>query len=188
MVRGLALGSLVLLAGACKGGAAADPNGIPVDIAADYIHSVIEADRANYAEHVVNRLQNVEKVVKASEKYKEDKALPLPSQMLRMGAQRASQPGKFQYALVSPWAINKANSPKSEFEKKAFKALMENADKPFKSYETVGDKKYFMAAYPDRAVSEACVNCHNNHPESPRSDFKLGDLMGGVIVSLAVGG
>ena len=49
---------------------------------ADYVHMVIEADRATYSDRVVHRLQNVEKVINASESFEEDHALPLPSQML----------------------------------------------------------------------------------------------------------
>jgi hypothetical protein len=28
------------------------------------------------------------------------------------------------------------------------------------------------------------VSCHNGHAESPRKDFKLNDVMGGVVVAL----
>ena len=45
---------------------------------------------------------------------------------------------------------------------------------------------YFTALYADRAVSQACVDCHNQHPESPRGDFKLGEVMGGVVVTMKV--
>ena len=58
---------------------------------ADYVHMVIEADRATYSDRVVHRLQNVEKVINASESFEEDHALPLPSQMLRMGAARSAE-------------------------------------------------------------------------------------------------
>lgn len=34
------------------------------------------------------------------------------------------------------------------------------------------------AMFPDFAVSEACVTCHNEHPSSPKRDWKLGDIMG----------
>jgi hypothetical protein len=47
-----------------------------------------------------------------------------------------------------------------------------------------GGNKYFTAIYPDPAVSEACVSCHNGHKDSPRDDFKLGDVMGAVIIRI----
>lgn len=158
--------------------------GLPPEKVADYVHAVIAADRATYAEEVVHRLQDVEKVVRSSEQFREEKALPLPSQMLRMGAQRAAKTSGFRYALISTWAINKANLPKTDFEKRGLDAVVAAPDTPFRSYEEVGGKRYFMALYADQAVSAACVNCHNGHTESPRHDFKQGDVMGGVVVTL----
>jgi hypothetical protein len=34
------------------------------------------------------------------------------------------------------------------------------------------------------AVSPACVKCHNNHDDTPRTDFALNDVMGGVVIRL----
>jgi hypothetical protein len=177
---GIATGMIALATGPSM----SEAQGIPPEQVVDLIHTVIEADRTVYTRQVVNRLQNDEKVIKASEHFKQDKALPLPAQMLRMGSQLASEKGKFRYALISLWSINKANSPKTAFEKKGLEAVAKDPSKPFTSYETVGNKKYFMALYPDKAVSPACVLCHNGHKESPRKDFKLGDVMGGIVIAL----
>jgi uncharacterized protein DUF3365 len=169
------------LGAACGRRAAA---GVPPDRVADYLHAVIEADRATYAEQVVHRLQDVEQVIRSSERFKEEKALPLPSQMLRMGSKRASEKGRFRYALISAWAINKANLPRTDFEREGLAAVVRTPDQPFTRYEDSGGQRYFMALYPDIAVSEACVTCHNGHAESPRHDFKKGEVMGGVVIAL----
>jgi hypothetical protein len=50
----------------------------------------------------------------------------------------------------------------------------------------VHDRQFFEAVYPDLAVSEACVSCHNSHPNSPKRDFKLNDVMGGIMLSFPV--
>jgi len=47
-----------------------------------------------------------------------------------------------------------------------------------------GKKQYFQAIYPDRAVSNDCVTCHNSHPLSPKQDFKLNDVMGGIAITI----
>ena len=38
--------------------------------------------------------------------------------------------------------------------------------------------------YADVAVAEACVDCHNYHKDSPRSDFEVGDVMGAVVIRI----
>jgi len=151
---------------------------------ADAIFAVIEADRAVYAENVVQRLQNEEEVITAEEHWKQESALPLPAQMLRMGAERVTEKKLgFSYALLSLWAINKQNKPKTDLEAKALKAI-ESSKQNFYGEETLGGKNYFTAVYPDIAVSKACVTCHNDHIDSPKKDFKLGDNMGGIVIRI----
>ena len=177
--------ALVLVVGtACARGGGNDSAGLPPEKVADYVHAVIAADRATYAEEVVHRLQDIEQVIRATEQFKEEKGLPLPSQMLRMGAQRAAKTGGFRYALISAWAINKANMPRTDFETRGLEAVAKVPGTPYRSTEVVGGKRYFMSLYADVAVSQACVSCHNGHVESPRKDFKLNDVMGGVVVAL----
>jgi adenylate cyclase len=42
----------------------------------------------------------------------------------------------------------------------------------------VNDVNLYTAMFPDFAVAKACVDCHNQHRDSPKRDWKLGDLMG----------
>jgi hypothetical protein len=155
---------------------------------ADALHAVMEADRTVYTRMVVNRLQNDEKVIKASEHWQDDKALPLPAQMFRMGAEMAAQKNaSFSYALLSQWPVNKQNVPKTDAEKAGLAFVAGDATRNYYAEETLGDKKYFTAVYPDVAVAPACINCHNSHKDSPRSDFQMGDVMGGVVVRIPIG-
>ena len=182
MRRWISVAWLLAVAAGC--GAKSGDHALPPEKVADMIHLVIQADRTTYARQVVDRLQNEEAVIKASEHFREDKTLPLPSQMMRMGAQLVAEQGGFRYALISEWAINKANMPRSDFEKKGLAALQKTPDQPYRDYVEMGGKRYFAALYADKAVSKACVLCHNGHQESPRHDFKLGDVMGGISVTI----
>jgi hypothetical protein len=154
---------------------------------ADALHAVMEADRTVYTRNVVNRLQNDEKVIKASEHWQDDKALPLPAQMFRMGSEMAAQKNSdFSYALLSLWPVNKQNVPKTDVEKTGLQFVVDNKGQNYYGEETLGGKKYFTAVYPDVAIAPACVACHNAHKDSPRSDFELSDVMGGVVVRIPV--
>jgi hypothetical protein len=152
---------------------------------ADAIHSVLEADRTVYTRNVVNRLQNEEQIIKASEHWQDDKSLPLPAQMFRMGSEMAAQKNSdFSYALLSLWPVNTQNAPKTEAEKTGLQYVVDHPKEPYYTTETLGGKEYFTAVYPDVAVAPACISCHNGHKDSPRTDFALGDVMGGVVVRI----
>ena len=187
----IAVAAACLTAAGCGGGegasAAAAPSVTPQQMA-DALHAVMEADRTVYTRNVVNRLQNDEKVIKASEHWQDDKALPLPAQMFRMGAEMAAQKNSsFSYALLSMWPVNKQNTPKTDAERQGLLFVVDRKGENFYTEETLGDTKYFTAVYPDVAVAPACVTCHNAHKDSPRSDFQMGEVMGGVVVRIPIG-
>lgn len=182
----LAAAGLVALVTGCNKPEAAAPSGYSPRQMADALFTVMASDRAVYTKNVVQRLQNDEKVIKASEHWQDDKALPLPAQMFRMGAETvAGKNAGFTYALLSLWPINKQNEPKTDVEKIGLKYIADaKGASNYYADEVLGGKKYFTAVYPDVAVSPACVKCHNNHEDSPRTDFALNDVMGGVVIRI----
>ncbi|HEY0708481.1 MAG TPA: DUF3365 domain-containing protein, partial [Polyangia bacterium] len=166
----LMLTGLSLAASGCKRADSAPAGGAdPHRAMADMIHLVLSADRAVYTEQVVNRLQNEDKVIKASEHWEVEKLLPLPAQMFRMGAERVRETNKtLSYALLSLSPINKKNAPRTEVERAGLNAVATAATQNHYATETLANTRYFTAVYPDRAVSQACVDCHNSHADSPR--------------------
>ena len=68
------------------------------------------------------------------------------------------------------------------------KFIVENKGKNYYTTETLGEQTYFTAIYPDKGVAPVCVSCHNKHPDTPKKDFKLGDVMGGVVIRIPVEG
>lgn len=188
-----------LLAAACNrseasGGPAASDQ-VAARRTADMVHAVIAADRAVYAREVVQRLTITHKVklvdpergtpvpLEAREDWKSvHGALPLPAQMMRMGAEQAlAADTGLSYLLLSPWPINKQNRARTELETRGL-AEVTRTGKPVYGSEVLDGRTYFAALYPDVAVAEACVSCHNAHPDSSRRDFKTGDVMGAVVV------
>ena len=182
-----ALSCLALTAACSSGEDAAKPGGIDTQTFADSLFAVMSSDRAVYTQRVVNRLQNDEKVIKASEHFEDDKALPLPAQMFRFGSEMvAEKTDKFTYQLLSLWPINKQNAPKTEVEREGLEFIAANPGENFYADEELGGKMYFTAIYADKAVAPACVTCHNDHKDTPKSDFKIGDTMGGVVIRIPV--
>jgi hypothetical protein len=150
---------------------------------ADMLYAVLKSDRIVYSKYVFDRLITEDKVIKASEHWLDDKALPLPTQVFQLSsAETAASATDLTYTLESLWAINKENFPKSGKEREGLIYILKNPGKNY--YTTLKSKgvKYFMAVYPDYAISPACVQCHNSHEDSPKRDFHVGDLMGAVVL------
>jgi len=159
---------------------------------ADALHLVLDSDRAVYTRRIVNRLAAKEKVITASEHFDDDKALVLPAQMFRFGSELVAERAEklpdvdFSYSLQSIWPINQQNEPKTDAEIEGLKYVAENKGENYYAVEELGGQSYFTAVYSDNAVSPVCASCHNDHKDSPRRDFKIGDVMGGVVIRIPV--
>lgn len=159
---------------------------VPPEVVTDYIHAIVEADRTIYSRHIVNRLQK-ESVTYASENWWEENALLLPAQFLLNASDliRNLRMG-LDYRLISLWPINPHNGAANEFERIGLESVASYPLRPYIGTTKIGNRKYFQAVYPDLAVTPSCVECHNAHPHSPKHDFKLYDVMGGIVVSIPV--
>ena len=188
MTKILSVGVLILSAGClliAAASRAADPQGIPPETVADYLHSVIEADRTFYTIHVVERLQKGGGT-QAAENWRAKKdVLPLPAQFLLESSELAATTGsKIRYRLISLWPINPKNAPDSAAEKRALELVREHPERAVTGMVKYGEQSYFQAIYADRAVSHTCVACHNSHPRSQKKDFSMQDVMGGLVIEI----
>lgn len=185
---------------ACSGGGAQpEAGGVQPELVADYIHTALASDRTAYTKHVVNRAKTLEGKpkddgvleIEATEGWEQTNGIPLPAQMFRLGSEIASEDSAFTYNLISTWYINDNQGPKNDFEKTAIEQVNETGE-PYKDYQEIGGQKYFSALYPDKAVAEACVTCHNTHPvhkeRYPDKVFKLDDVMGGIMINIPLEG
>ena len=155
-----------------------------MDTVADYLHAVIEADRDVYTRHVVERMQT-KGIVVASENWADQSTLLLPAQFLIESGQNVGKQGLgVQYRLISFWPINKRNVAANALESIGLGAVATHPDRPYKGVTKVGDTRYFEAVYADLAVTPACAGCHNAHPDSPKRDFKINDVIGAIVVSI----
>jgi hypothetical protein len=124
-------------------------------------------------------------IVAATEHWEQENALPLPAQLLQQSGRLAAENGSgIRYRLIGFAPIYQRNAPATEFERKALDLLRRQPERPVTGVVSSGRKQYFQAIYADRAVSSACVTCHNSHPLSPKQDFKVNEVMGGIAITI----
>ena len=160
------------------------PAGISPEKVADFVHAVLDADRTIYTNQVVNRMQ-AKGIVSAMEHWEHENALPLPAQFLQHSGKLVAESGRgIRYRLISLWPIYQRNAPATDLERQALESFAQTPDRPFTGIVTSGRKQFFQAVYADRAISAACIKCHNSHPLSPKRDFALNDVIGGMTITI----
>ncbi|MEM9350188.1 MAG: DUF3365 domain-containing protein [Pseudomonadota bacterium] len=99
---------------------------------------------------------------------------PLPALFLRLAAAKIeAKPPQLGLYLGSDAPINASNLFSNE-QAVAFEEVKATEGPVFSTAEGVG----FVAMYPDFAGAQPCVTCHNEHADSPKTDWELGDVMG----------
>lgn len=157
---------------------------------ADEISTLASGIRAYYADNVISRLQDAGGQAVYSENYRDiHGGIPIPATLsIELGAlfDNAHSDGRIAYEFLSDYPFAKRISqPLDAFEREAIKAF--RADPSLASFDEMqgnglGRSTYRLAT-PVR-MRTACVTCHNAHPDSPKRDWKVGDVRGIQEVSV----
>jgi adenylate cyclase len=142
---------------------------------------IIDQMRSFYASDVVQAVNGATGRVVTTHDYKGvPNAIPIPATLsLELGDRISGEHGAVRYRFVSdlPFKDRKPHELDA-FEAQALADLRAHPQTGFVS-ETTGsifDRQVRIAA-PIRMES-ACVRCHNAHPLSPKTDWKVGDVRG----------
>ena len=142
------------------------------------------ATREVYTKDVVGKLQRDGVPVEFDPDFANNQGFaPLPATMVHLISAEVNKRGLFTIDLISPWAINPSKFPGSPWERVSVEALVKDPVIPQSRIDSGGGGRLqYMAA--DFASAQACVTCHNAHPDSPKQDYQLGDMMGALVVAI----
>ena len=151
---------------------------------ADEISTLASGIRAYYADNVIARLQAADGKAVYADNYREvHGGIPIPATLsIELGAlfDNAHSDGRISYDFLSDYPFAKRVShPLDSFETEAIQAF--RADPQRKLFTQLngnglGRSSYRMAT--PVLMRQACVTCHNAHPDSPKRDWKIGDVRG----------
>ena len=141
---------------------------------------IVDIMRGFYSSDVVGRIQHAEGKVTTSSNYKNiNGAVPIPATLsIELGNRISEGDGAINYRFVSDLPFKDREAHVLDvFEQDAIKQL--RADSKTLVSEISGSffNRQLRVASPV-IMGQACVDCHNAHPGSPKKDWKLGDVRG----------
>jgi class 3 adenylate cyclase len=141
---------------------------------------IIDDMRGFYATDVVARVLAAHQQVKPVHNYTEiDGAIPIPATLsLELGKRISAQNGAIKYRFVSDFPfIGREPHPLDSFETGALASLRSNPKQQIVDIAgSIFDRSVRMVT--PVIMGQACVACHNTHPDSPKKDWKVGDVRG----------
>ena len=144
------------------------------------LNSVISSVRAYYGANVVGRVLASPGTTKVVHNYRDiPGAIPIPATLsLELGKVISEQQNNIVYRFVSDYPFkNRPPHTLDQFETNGLSALRQNSNQQLAqvSATVFSDQVRLVAPV---IMGQACVNCHNSHPESPKTDWKVGDVRG----------
>jgi len=142
--------------------------------------------RAYYTENVVNKAAKTG-ALKVTHNHKaDDSAIPLPATFMHdLGA--AVRDKDTTVTLFSPFPFpDRGDRKLDEFQRQAWAYLNANPEATFSASEERDGRHIMRVAVADRMSSASCINCHNSDAQSPKKDWKLGDVRGVLEVSSVI--
>src|SRR2546422_6771758 len=106
-------------------------------------------------------------------------AIPIPATLsLELGRVISEQQANISYRFVSDFPFkNRTAHALDAFETRALVSLRDNPNQqPTQtSWSLLSDRVRHITPI---IMGTTCVACHNTHPDSPKSDWKVGDIRG----------
>ncbi len=166
---------------------------VPEEISANTLK---EAESS--AEQIVNQFKNIRKyytenvinkviatgVLRPTFDHKTDKnTIPLPATLVHEVSETL-QKENTKINLYSAYPFpNRKDRILDSFQQQAWEFIIKNPKEKFVKTQVINGKTIVRVAISDIMVADTCVNCHNTRTDSPKMDWKLGDVRGILEVS-----
>ena len=159
------------------------------EAAAELYADVLQRSQMVYTMEVAGRLSGIEGV-EVSHNYAEiDGAIPNPSTYLMKTGWSLSNDGTgINVGVFSQYPFQGGNEEikvrnLDGFQSEAIEILERKNGLNYSSVEMLDGVRYLRCAKA-LVMDASCLACHNTHPDSPKTDWKLGDIGGALEVSL----
>ncbi len=142
--------------------------------------------RKYYANYVVQPVKSSGDVTVAIDHKQNNKAIPLPATMIHDLSELSAGEGT-TIKLYSDFPFpNRASRQLDPFESDAWNTISRNPDEVYSQRDVVDGKQVLRVAIADKMASKVCTGCHNNHVQTPKSDWQLGDVRGILEVTTVI--
>jgi adenylate cyclase len=153
---------------------------------AEDIGHVLDDVRNFYANEVVGRILGTNAPATASHNYRSQAgAIPIPATFsIELGRIIGTRDNALAYRFVSDFPFNGREPHRLDrFERDAIETLRrEPTAAPIsETFGSVFDRTVRVAT--PVIMGQACVNCHATHPDSPKRDWKVGDVRGLQVIT-----
>lgn len=151
------------------------------------IANSIRSFRKLYTQEVITTVQH--HGIPVTHDYQRGKSVPLPASFsILLGKEIHKNGSSARFNIISPYPFPWRDSEsglKDKFSRQAWQVLLNKSADSYYEFVKTKDTETLQYAFADR-MEENCISCHNKHPDSPKKDWKTGDLRGLLTVTISL--
>ncbi|HEB95468.1 MAG TPA: methyl-accepting chemotaxis protein [Sedimenticola thiotaurini] len=142
--------------------------------------------RAYYTRNVIAKVLGKGGIGASFDHQDDPNAVPLPATMIHDLSQLLADKGT-RLKLYSAYPFpNRSERRLDPFQRQAWEAVTRDPEHPYVQTVTREGRTSVRVGIADRMVAQACVGCHNSRPDTPKNDWKLGDVRGVLEVEMPI--
>lgn len=151
------------------------------------IISLLQHSRTYYSDSVVSKIEKSSDLTVNFDHKSDLKTVPLPATFIHDLSSILMKSDNINANFYSNYPFpNHSQRVLDKFQKDSIEFLTKNPDKIFSKNDVVDGKNIFRIAVADIFTSKNCINCHNTRVDSPKKDWKIGDVRGVFEVNLPI--
>ncbi|PCJ49190.1 MAG: chemotaxis protein [Gammaproteobacteria bacterium] len=142
--------------------------------------------RKYYTENVVKKIIGRDGLKGSVNHKSEANSFPFPATMIHDLSELLEKQGT-SLKLYSPYPFpNRKDRRLDDYGNEAWKVLSKDSGAIYTRTEESDEGIFVRVAIADKMVSQVCVDCHNNHPDTPKAGWKLDDLRGVLEIKMSI--
>ncbi|MGB0990329.1 MAG: ATP-binding protein [Halarcobacter sp.] len=142
--------------------------------------------RSYYTSHVIKEVKDNSDIEINYEHDNKRGVIPLPATLLHDLSELVTKKD-MHIKMYSNYPFpNRKDRVLSDFEKESLRYLVNNPTNIYKKAVDEDGQKVFKVAIADIFYDQSCVSCHNTRADTPKNNWKLGDVRGVIQVSIPI--
>lgn len=144
--------------------------------------------RGYYTKNIIKKIITGSEFKPHYEHKNNEDQIPLPATFIHDISSEFSKQDIVTLKLYSPYPFpNRTQRKLDDFGQQAWNNLNKSPNKIYSQVEQINGKEVVRVAVADTMTAQGCVNCHNSHPDTPKTGWKLNDVRGVLEVQIPIG-
>ena len=139
--------------------------------------------RSYYNDKVVKKLKSKTDIIIDYNHDIASNTIPLPATTIYNLSERLTEKRGITVNFFSDYPFpNRQKRVLDEHQKESLSFLKNNPNETFVKEDYINNKKVLRVTVSDVLTSQSCIDCHNSRIDTPKNDWKLGDVRGAFEV------